>query len=360
MGEIKNKCLVFVDLDGVLTDFTKKLCETLGKPLDRSFELGNNPKVWKMVDDAGEDFWAEMDWMPDGKELWEELKKYNPIILTSPSRHKSSVLGKKKWLKKNIPGVPFIIEQNKTKYVEPGAILIDDRKKNIDSWNRAGGIGVLHKSRKNTVKILSEINPMKKVCASYVVMKIARSIFGGKFDKDWDEFKKSLKIEDPTERGRFAPEYAKDKNKKPFLMGVDRYKKNLMFNTLGDRFGLMKTLKDKPAGGANRHPQMNLSSLIQLLRSSELKSYTENDLEDLKKQIRYKSLDIFPENHRMRDKNMQIYKLISLVMKNADKEDIQEAANEVNPQSYGKTFKNASDIIKDLLNRLEVMVNEKQ
>lgn len=158
---------LYVDMDGVLTDFTKQLCKLLSIPLDRNFEFGNDTRVWREIDEAGEKFWAEMDWMPDAeKKLWEELSKHNPTLLTSPSNHASSVEGKKKWINRNTPETPFIIEHEKEKYAAPDAVLIDDREKNIEKWEKAGGTGILHRSNEETLEELSRILSRKEKEAS--------------------------------------------------------------------------------------------------------------------------------------------------------------------------------------------------
>jgi 5'(3')-deoxyribonucleotidase len=140
---------IFVDLDGTLTNFIKQVSKVMGKPVKE--DLGNDPKVWSAIARAGTKFWSEMEWLPKSDKLWDELKKFDPTILSSPSRHKSSIEGKKEWLEKNLPGVPFIIEQEKEKYAAPDAILIDDREKNIKKWEEKGGIGILHKSVPETL-----------------------------------------------------------------------------------------------------------------------------------------------------------------------------------------------------------------
>ena len=148
---------IFLDLDGVITDFSKQLCELLDKPLDRNYNFGNDPKIWSKIDSAGEPFWSEMKFMPDGQELWDAIKKHDPVILSSPSNHPSSIEGKKTWLKENLPGVPYHIEKHKEKYADKGSILIDDREKNIKKWETAGGIGILYKNAENTIKKLEKI-----------------------------------------------------------------------------------------------------------------------------------------------------------------------------------------------------------
>jgi len=140
---------LYIDLDGVLTDFDRQLAKILGEPVKKDW--GNSPRVWSAIDRAGTKFWATMKWLPGSNRLWDELKKFDPTILSSPSRHQSSIDGKKEWLEDNLPGVPFIIEQEKEKYAAPDAILIDDREKNIKKWEEKGGIGILHKSVPETL-----------------------------------------------------------------------------------------------------------------------------------------------------------------------------------------------------------------
>jgi 5'(3')-deoxyribonucleotidase len=163
---------IFVDLDGVLTDFIKQLCALLDKPLDRKWEFTNDPKIWKKIDEAGESFWTDMEWMPGGHELWNAVKKYNPTILTSPSRHESSKKGKRVWMKDNIPEIPYIIDEDKAKYAKKGYILIDDLAKNIDKWEKAGGTGILHKDAGSTIKKLKNILGEKEASMYSIIARL--------------------------------------------------------------------------------------------------------------------------------------------------------------------------------------------
>jgi 5'(3')-deoxyribonucleotidase len=162
---------VFIDLDNVLTDFDRQLADLLDKPLERGWDFGNDPKIWKKIDTAGEEFWAKMKFMSDGQELWDAVKKYKPTILTAPSRHPSSTEGKKLWLKENLPDVPYIIDSKKQSHAKDGCILIDDREKNIKKWEDAGGIGILHKDAESSIKKLEEIMNDKKKEASNTLLR---------------------------------------------------------------------------------------------------------------------------------------------------------------------------------------------
>ena len=45
----------------------------------------------------------------------------------------------------------------KAAFAYEGSVLIDDRQKNIDAWNDAGGIGIVHTSAKNTINALKSL-----------------------------------------------------------------------------------------------------------------------------------------------------------------------------------------------------------
>jgi hypothetical protein len=154
---------IFLDLDGVLTDFQKSMCALMGVKLDRDKVWDDSRKLWSKVDEEGEKFWTEMEWQPGGKNLWEALKEYTPTILSSPTRHESSKTGKRKWVRENLgDDVKVILETKKEKYASPDAILVDDRKKNIAKWKEAGGIGVLHTDPDKTIDKVKELMSTNK------------------------------------------------------------------------------------------------------------------------------------------------------------------------------------------------------
>jgi hypothetical protein len=149
---------LFVDMDGVIVDFEDGYERLTGKDIKGNHVKGDGD-FWQPITDAGVKFWAGLKWMPDGKELWSYIKSYNPEILSAPSREESSKIGKHVWIKNNIPGVKLILKSapRKQELAEPNAILIDDRKDNIEQWVNAGGIGILHTSADNTITQLKKL-----------------------------------------------------------------------------------------------------------------------------------------------------------------------------------------------------------
>ena len=162
LEEIKEKegYVIYSDMDGVITDFDKRFMKYSKNIPPDQYEQEKGTKVfWDLINKEGVKFWSEMDWMPQGREYWNYIKKYNPILLSAPSQDKSSYIGKQEWVDKNLPGSELILAsaEKKQKYAAPNHILIDDRKSNIDQWRARGGVGILHTSTANTIEQLQKL-----------------------------------------------------------------------------------------------------------------------------------------------------------------------------------------------------------
>ena len=160
LGRLNEKVMdykIYCDMDGVLVDFERGYEELTGIDLRGEFQKGED--FWDPISKAGVGFWAGLKWMPDGQKLWDYLKPYKPDLLSAPSREDSSRIGKHVWVKHKIPGTKLILRYAKQKQelATPKSILIDDRQVNIDQWEAAGGIGILHTSADNTIKQLKQL-----------------------------------------------------------------------------------------------------------------------------------------------------------------------------------------------------------
>tara|TARA_B110000046_G_scaffold163142_1_gene177902 strand:- start:290 stop:739 length:450 start_codon:yes stop_codon:yes gene_type:complete len=147
-------------MDGVLVDFNERFKRfSKGIPPTEYEQKFGKDKFWELIDGIGVRFWVGMDWMSDGKQLWDYIKKYNPTLLSSPSRADHSKMGKRIWRQRNLPTTKLVLAQarNKQNYANPDSILIDDRESNIDQWIKAGGIGILHTDTASTLKKLKEL-----------------------------------------------------------------------------------------------------------------------------------------------------------------------------------------------------------
>lgn len=147
---------IYCDMDGVLTNFNKAYFDLTG--VDITGQHFNDKNFWDPINNAGYDFWVNMEWMPDGNDLWEVISKYTPILLSAPSRNNDSRVGKFDWVQRELPGVELILRSasRKREFAAPNHILIDDRPDNIQGWIEDGGEGILHTSAAETLKILRE------------------------------------------------------------------------------------------------------------------------------------------------------------------------------------------------------------
>jgi len=151
---------IYCDMDGVLCDFDNQFIDSNPEHLTPSEYISkySTSKFWKIIGSYKEKFWSEMEWMPDGKQLWEYISKYNPTLLSAPSYEASSRFGKRLWVDKNLSGTKLILAaaDKKQNYSKPNRILIDDKESNIEQWRSQGGIGILHKNTADTIKQLQQ------------------------------------------------------------------------------------------------------------------------------------------------------------------------------------------------------------
>ena len=146
----------YVDMDGVITDFDGEF-KKFGKGTQYEYE-DRQEEFFKILTSGGEKFWSEMKWKKDGKKLWNFIKKYNPIILSAPTRHISSKTGKIKWIKRELGSTQqYILDKDKFKYADKNSILIDDKTDKIESWRKYEGIGILHTSAEDTIEQILEL-----------------------------------------------------------------------------------------------------------------------------------------------------------------------------------------------------------
>ena len=161
MNKEKTSYKIFSDMDGVLTDFDKSFLKySEGIPPREYEKTYGKEKFWELIDGKGKvGFWVGMPWMEDGKQYWDYIKNYDVELLSSPSRSETSRLGKRLWVRNNLPGIKLHLAQayNKKNYAEPNHILIDDRESNIEQWKEAGGVGILHKNANDTIKQLKAL-----------------------------------------------------------------------------------------------------------------------------------------------------------------------------------------------------------
>ena len=151
---------IYCDMDEVLVAFMKGAEKAIGK----DFKSTDKEERWKAINQT-KGFWANLDWMPGAKRLYQFIEKYDPYILSAYSgRDPSSRTGKLKWLAKNTNfkkgRINLVMRSHKQRYAKTDGkpnVLIDDYMKNIKEWEKKGGIGVHHTSVPKTISELKRL-----------------------------------------------------------------------------------------------------------------------------------------------------------------------------------------------------------
>ena len=90
---------IYCDLDQVLVNFMKGADAVVGG--DGFAANRDKEDKWNKINQT-KNFWANLEWMPGSKRLYQFIAKYNPQVLSAYSgRDPTSKNGKMKWLSKN-------------------------------------------------------------------------------------------------------------------------------------------------------------------------------------------------------------------------------------------------------------------
>lgn len=150
---------IFLDLDGVLADWSSAAIRACGQDPDTvhsSWPLGayeladvlgiSTNEMWRRIHAQGARFWAELEPYPWLDSVFAACSTIAPTtILTSPSKDPSAAAGKTAWLQKHF-GADFrkyLIGPDKVSCARPGAVLIDDSDKNCDGFAAARGSAIV-------------------------------------------------------------------------------------------------------------------------------------------------------------------------------------------------------------------------
>ena len=147
--------MIWIDLDGVLVDFNKAACQTLGiaypqqTVLHRDWLNDQFPdlSLTKLFDRLHENprFWQDMPPTDLCSHMVAFLDEYVSDwgIMTSAWRHPACYAGKYEWVSKNLGrkavGRMVIVSGTKERLTSPTAHLTDDTRANVDKWINAGG-----------------------------------------------------------------------------------------------------------------------------------------------------------------------------------------------------------------------------
>jgi len=148
---------VFLDCDGVLADFDKGAAKVFGMPPDEFERRFGLKRFWAELA-VTEDFFNTLDLLPDAMELFEAVRRLNPVILTGLPRGNWAEPQKRRWAERHFPGVEVITTTAalKREYCQPGDALVDDRDKYRHLWEGVGGIFIHHRSAVSSIRQLRE------------------------------------------------------------------------------------------------------------------------------------------------------------------------------------------------------------
>jgi phosphoglycolate phosphatase-like HAD superfamily hydrolase len=156
---------IYVDMDGVLCDFGAAIRKTTGMPKEKWMQQ-DRKDMWQPVLDNTK-FWHTMPWNPQGKVMWNYIKKFNPHILSAyleKTYDPNCISGKTFWVKKNLgilqTRINLVRRKDKQNYAmvagQP-AILIDDYEKNTSQFKQKGGIGITFRSAGQVISELKKL-----------------------------------------------------------------------------------------------------------------------------------------------------------------------------------------------------------
>lgn len=156
---------VYLDIDGVLADWTGGVHGRLGIPYNyHRWPYCKGPKGWHWHDEIGYsfsqvsehcdfNFWENLLWTDDGHDILRTVFDYvepeDITLLTTPMPNIMSASGKIAWVRKHLPAYErqmLICPGHKVNSglpLVPDSILIDDKQRNVRDWTTAGGEAIL-------------------------------------------------------------------------------------------------------------------------------------------------------------------------------------------------------------------------
>ena len=151
---------IYLDLDGVIANFTKRYKEVYG--VDPDSKRGRKDFNDNFGNFIKTKQFETLELLPDASLLIEYLKNQElPVeILSStgrPENHEEVSRQKTVWLCEH--GIPFKGnfvpgKELKKNFASPTSLIIDDTLSVIDDWKEAGGPAIHHKNARDTIVML--------------------------------------------------------------------------------------------------------------------------------------------------------------------------------------------------------------
>lgn len=161
--------MIYCDLDDTLVEFfdtANKVLRKHGYPEWKHHFWEGDVDRWEIIS-REKNFWLNLPWLKDGKDLWNFISPYKPHILSAVTRSMPSCEPEKRlWIQKNLginkaERIHLVDRKDKKRYAiskdgKPN-ILIDDFVKNCSEFVAAGGYAIVHRSARQTIKELKDL-----------------------------------------------------------------------------------------------------------------------------------------------------------------------------------------------------------
>jgi 5'(3')-deoxyribonucleotidase len=150
---------LFLDIDGVLSDFVWAICTAHNRPRpyidDQNLGVYDLEKIWGMSQEEfwgptnNKFFWRDMPLMHDALAILTMCESYisaqNICLLSSPTIHSASLAGKQEWIFHHFPqyAKKYLLGSGKYFCANEQTVLVDDRDVNLSMFRLHGGKGVI-------------------------------------------------------------------------------------------------------------------------------------------------------------------------------------------------------------------------
>lgn len=153
---------IYLDLDGVITDFAGRYHELLGIKMEDVDKKDRHSNWIKFIDDKS---FEKLKMLPSAYVLLEFVGKAGvPVEILSSSggdeRHEEVTRQKMKWL--SMHGINYKANivpggMKKAQFARPDTILVDDTDRVVENFKKAGGQAILH-DHKNVNRTIEKLN----------------------------------------------------------------------------------------------------------------------------------------------------------------------------------------------------------
>lgn len=164
---------IYLDMDGVLADFSRgvrELCGMEAAALNGKQDRKNDDLMWEAIRRT-EHFYGRLELMPGAGELFHEIwRQYGRRceILTGIPRPERGIADaaedKIRWMHRMLSPeirVNSVLRGEKIRFCRgPETVLIDDMEKTIREWTDRSGTGILFKSAGDTLRKMILLRPV--------------------------------------------------------------------------------------------------------------------------------------------------------------------------------------------------------